>query len=81
MMHTEYVQQLGSTTLFTGTPAARLASWPADTAASMTRWPCEAAFELFYFDKTYVEQIKPLRAGAIDYRILGFKDADSPRKR
>jgi uncharacterized protein (DUF1330 family) len=81
MMRTEYVQQLGSTTLFTGAPVARLASWPADTAASMTRWPCEAAFELFYFDKTYVEQIKPLRAGAIDYRILGFKDADTPRSR
>jgi uncharacterized protein (DUF1330 family) len=81
MMRTEYVQQLGSTTLFTGAPAAKLANWPADTAASMTRWPCEAAFERFYFDKTYVEQIKPLRAGAIDYRILGFRDADTPRGR
>lgn len=79
MMKTEYVQQLGSTTLFTGAPAAKLDSWPANLAASMTRWPCTEAFEAFYFDKTYVEQIKPLRAGAIDYRILGFKDADRPR--
>lgn len=79
MMKTEYVQRLGSTTLFTGVPAASLANWPANLAASMTRWPCEAAFEAFYFDPTYIEQIKPLRAGAIDYRILGFKDADHPR--
>jgi uncharacterized protein (DUF1330 family) len=79
MRQTDYVQRLGSTMLFSGTPVATLAGWPADTAASMTRWPCTEAFEQFYFDKTYVEQIKPLRAGAIDYRILGFKDADKPR--
>jgi uncharacterized protein (DUF1330 family) len=80
MMKTEYVQQLGSTTLFTGAPAARLGNWPDNLAASMTRWPCARAFEAFYFDKTYVEQIKPLRTDAIDYRILGFANADKPRQ-
>jgi uncharacterized protein (DUF1330 family) len=80
MRQTDYVQRLGSTMLFSGAPVSTLAGWPADTAASMTRWPCTEAFEQFYFDKTYVEQIKPLRAGAIDYRILGFNDADKPRK-
>ena len=80
MMKTEYVQQLGSTTLFTGAPAGKLGNWPDNLAASMTRWPCAQAFEAFYFDKTYIEQIKPLRTGAIDYRILGFADADRPRQ-
>jgi uncharacterized protein (DUF1330 family) len=79
MRNTQYVQQLGSTTLFSGAPVAQLASWPAATAASMTRWACKESFHLFYYDKTYVEQIKPLRAGAIDYRILGFDDANRPR--
>jgi uncharacterized protein (DUF1330 family) len=80
MRETDYVQRLGSTTLFTGQPVATLAGWPPSTAASMTRWPCSEAFHLFYFDKTYEETIKPLRAGAIDYRILGFDDADRPRR-
>jgi uncharacterized protein (DUF1330 family) len=79
MRQTDYVQRLGSTMLFFGAPAEKLAGWSADMAASMTRWPCVEAFEQFYYDKTYVEQIKPLRAGAIDYRILGFKDAEHPR--
>jgi uncharacterized protein (DUF1330 family) len=79
MRGTDYVQRLGSTTLFSGEPVATLAGWPEHSAASMTRWPCSEAFHLFYFDKTYVETIKPLRAGAIDYRIMGFVDADRPR--
>ena len=64
----------------TGAPAAKLDNWPANLGASMTRWPCAQAFEAFYFDKTYIEQIKPLRTGAIDYRILGFANADRPRQ-
>jgi uncharacterized protein (DUF1330 family) len=79
MMHTDYVQQLGSTTYFYGEPAAKLPTWPANLAASMTHWPCTEAFKRFYFDTTYQQQIKPLRAGAIDYRILGFDHADQPR--
>jgi hypothetical protein len=75
LMKTTYVQKLGSTTLFSGMPAASLANWPANTTASMTHWPCKAAFEAFYLDRVYTKTIRPLREGAIDYRIFGFPDA------
>ncbi len=79
MRKTDYVLRLGSEGVFFGGPVSTLDTWPANVAASMTRWPCKAAFERFIFDKTYVEKIKPLRAGAIIYRILGFKNAVSER--
>jgi uncharacterized protein (DUF1330 family) len=74
LMKTTYVQKLGSTTLLSGAPAASLPNWPADTTASMTHWPCKAAFEAFYLDPVYTNTIRPLRKGAIDYRIIGFPD-------
>jgi hypothetical protein len=80
LMKTTYVQKLGSTTLFSGAPSASLNNWPADTTASMTHWPCKAAFEAFYLDPVYTKTIKPLRAGAIDYRIVAFPDIRQIRR-
>lgn len=63
----------GFVPLFNGRPATLISGdWPEGYSTSVSTWPCQEAFDAFYFGDEYVQQIKPLRAGAGDYIIAGF---------
>jgi len=59
--------------LFAGRPLEVLeGTWPEDTNALVSVYPCRAAWEAFYYGDTYQNEILPMRAGAGDVTILGF---------
>lgn len=67
-------RRAGYTLLFGGQPKEVLeGDWPADYATMVSVYPCREAWEAFYNGEPYVSEIKPLRAGAGDFLILGFQ--------
>jgi len=59
--------------LFSGQPMEVLeGTWPEGVNALIMVYPCRAAWEAFYLSEQYVADIKPLRANAGDFTIVGF---------
>jgi uncharacterized protein (DUF1330 family) len=67
-------RRAGYKLLFGGQPAEVLeGTWPEGYATMVSLYPCRAAWEAFYTGAPYVSDIKPLRAGAGDFIIVGFE--------
>ena len=70
-------QRHGFKRLFGRTPNPLLAGdWPASTTATLSVWPCAAAFEAMYYSDWYQKDILPLRKDSARYRLMIFRPAN-----
>ena len=70
---TGVARRAGLNMLFTGQPKEVLeGTWPEDTNALISVYPCRAAWDAFYSGEPYASDIKPLRKDAGDFTIVGF---------
>ncbi|MEQ9446796.1 MAG: DUF1330 domain-containing protein [Rhodospirillaceae bacterium] len=74
IMETGLARRAGIRMLFSGQPQEVLeGDWPADYNTMVSVYPCREAWEAFYAGEPYTSEIRPLRANAGDFIIMGFE--------
>jgi len=70
-------QRHGFVRFFGRTPNPLLeGAWPDNTTATLSMWPCAAAFDTMYFSDWYQKDILPLRKDSARYRLMTFRPVD-----
>lgn len=77
LSNSKIAQRHGFVRLFGRTPNPLLAGeWPDNTTATLSIWPCAAAFDTMYYSDWYQKEILPLRKDSARYRLMTFEPAN-----
>ena len=74
IMESGLARRAGIRMLFSGQPQEVLeGDWPSEYNTMVSAYPCREAWEAFYAGEPYTSDIRPLRATAGDFIIVGFE--------
>lgn len=77
LSNSKIAQRHGFVRLFGRAPNPLLTGkWPDNTTATLSIWPCAAAFNTMYHSDWYQKEILPLRKDSARYRLMTFRPAD-----